>query len=194
MVSRTSMPLTPTVDDAPSAPASRGATAPASRRTARSTSVKPSHTDLASALQGALGGAGAISGGGGERGGGGGRGFNGAQGSGSRRTTLVSLVPPEPPSIKEQHTWLHGLLSRPDAATALARWLPDEVREGGGFGGRGPVEVGWEEKGAIIRCKLCGPSKPLEVLGHKVAGRGGGGVAWWQDCCALTWLRVFYSH
>ncbi len=126
------LPLAPTADDAPSAPASRGATAAASRRTTRSISVKPSPSDLASALQGALGGGGGSSmGGGGDRGersGGGGRGINGAQGSGSRRATLVSLAQQEPPSVKEQHTWLHGLLSRPDAATALARWLPDEVR------------------------------------------------------------------
>ncbi len=31
--------------------------------------------------------------------------------------------------IREQHLWLVGMLSRPDAATALGRWLSEEVVE-----------------------------------------------------------------
>ncbi|GFR43695.1 hypothetical protein Agub_g4805, partial [Astrephomene gubernaculifera] len=53
-----------------------------------------------------------------------------ATGGASRRSGVLSLLTtPGLPDIREQHNWLYGLLSRPDAATALSRWLSEEAVE-----------------------------------------------------------------
>ncbi|KXZ52915.1 hypothetical protein GPECTOR_8g293 [Gonium pectorale] len=62
--------------------------------------------------------------------GGGPSGGGGAGGGAVRRSAVMSvLCPPGPPDIREQHAWLHGLLTRPDAAAALSRWLSEEAVE-----------------------------------------------------------------
>ncbi|KAG2499096.1 hypothetical protein HYH03_003279 [Edaphochlamys debaryana] len=68
-----------------------------------------------------------LGGGGGQPGG---RGY-GAQGNSSHKRShfVAAFNTPGLPDIREQHHWLHGLLSRADAATALGRWLSDDVVE-----------------------------------------------------------------
>lgn len=96
--------------EAPSVPSSRATTAHPARRFSRAVSTKhgagAAPTDLSMALAG-------------------------ISGKGGRGANLAAALAGAPglPDIREQHTWLHGLLSRPDAATALSRWLPEEVVE-----------------------------------------------------------------
>ncbi|KAG2499098.1 hypothetical protein HYH03_003281 [Edaphochlamys debaryana] len=68
-----------------------------------------------------------LGGGGGQPGG---RGY-GAQGNSSHKRShfVAAFNTPGLPDIREQHHWLHGLLSRADAATALGWWLSDDVVE-----------------------------------------------------------------